>query len=105
MTTTKVTDLRSAVQAIREAAIPDDNWPRETTVEFTSSSSLGDRITVDGLCRDVYSERGFIGDAIYVGHIKDDRAYAIFKVGPARPWVEAVEDVVDWLATESPVPA
>lgn len=101
MTTTTVTDMRSAVQAIREAAVPADG--HHVSVRWLSTQKF-EEVTVDGLDPNVYRARGHQIGNITIYRVKE-RAFADVTLDPASDWIEQVVELVDWLATESPVPA
>ena len=100
MTTTKVTDLPSAYHAIREAAISSGHAVVDIYFDSIDDGKTN-RVGIYGLCADVYREQSTEFVKV-MAH--ESAASARFTIDPAR-WVEQVEAIVDWLATESPVPA
>lgn len=101
LATTKVADLPSAYTAIREAAI--SNNLTAVDIYFDSiDNGKRNRLQIYGLCRDTYREQ--TTDFVRVkAHV--NTASAHFEIDLARDWVEQVEDIVDWLATETPASA
>lgn len=100
LTQTTVTDVRTAWQAIREAAIPGGMTPVD--IYLDSIEGKRDRLSIFGLCADTY--RAQVTTFVRVA-VRDRFASVHFEIDPARDWCEQITDIVDWLATESPVPA
>ncbi|MGO3325353.1 hypothetical protein [Gordonia sp. (in: high G+C Gram-positive bacteria)] len=102
MTTIKVTDRDSAHRAICEAAIP--VAPRTDVDIYIDINQYRPRVSVYGLDPQLYAAQGALRDGIRVV-TTGGQSTAFFRLDPAKPWIEQIEDIVDWLATESPVPA
>lgn len=97
--------LLADINAIRKAAVASDSQPVTVNIGVVS----GDRInvTVSGLCRETYPELedGTAPAPTGVFHVESGFAFAVWVITADADWSAAIVDIVDYLETESPVPA
>ena len=102
-----MTDLFADIARIRDAVVTSAGDDEGTAV-FIDTTVAGIRVAVHGLCPETYGEQGEYRDKIRVAHdinAGDVFAYLNYYVPDGQTWSEAVDEIVAFLSTESPIPA